>query len=57
MDVFELLFLKWNSLPPKLAFEMTGREMKYISIWKIATKLSFFTEDMFKYVASPTECR
>ena len=57
MGVFVLLFLKWNSPPPKLAFEMTGKEMKYISIGNIATKLSFFAEDMFKYVASPTECR
>ena len=43
--------------PPEMAFEMTGKEMKYIRIGKIAAKLSFFTDDKFKYVASPTECR
>lgn len=30
--------------------------MRHIRIGRVATKLSFFTGDMIKYVASPTEC-
>ena len=43
--------------PPKPAFEMTGKAMEYISIRKIATELSFFTEGVLECVASPAECR
>ena len=34
-----------------------GREMKCLRIEKTVTKLLSFTDGMFKYVASPTECK